>query len=253
VTKTSDKPPVLRRFLRKTAEVGLRDPKRREEIHLQGFAMVAYGLPVAFVAAVLAGLYLNSREPTKPATSLSGRDPGVTAPVGPSLTVPVKREDPIEIGTEPYRLLGRRLEEEDIQQLFAKLGKSSPFSPPERQSRGLCFRNGGVDMVFDDSGLEKLICYAGHPDEHSHQPSSLHPFGIQFDQPRAAIRAFVAVKLGAGSTRAALLGGDCDTWDFVSPDFQFSYQLAIDYQGEYPEKITLVRKDTPRPSSPLGG
>jgi hypothetical protein len=231
----------------------LKDPKRREEIHLQGFAMVAYGLPVAFVAAVLAGLYLNDRQPTTPVTSSSVEGPIVTAPVGPGLSSPVEPEGTIDLGMEPYRLLGQSFEADDIRQLFAKLGKFSPFFPPEGQSRGYCFRNLGVDAVFDNFGLEKLICYAGHPDAHNHRSSVLRLFGIPFEQPRAAIRGFVAEKLGADFRKAALLDGDCDTWDIVSTDFQFSYQLAVDYQGEYPEKVTLVRKDIQNPSSHSGG
>jgi hypothetical protein len=233
----------------------LKDTKRREEFHFQSCVYLLLALPVAILAGILAGvitiLILRRGEPTPPINTRREQD--VVAPVGPGLTVPVKHEYPIDLGIEPYRLLGRSREDHDIQQLFEKLGKHSDFFPPERQGRGYCFRDRGVDLVFDNSGLEKLICYAGHPDAHNHRSSVLRLFEIQFGQPRAAVRGFVAEKLGTGFKKGALLDGDCDTWDIVSADFQFSYQLAVDYQGEYPQKVTLVRKDVQRPSSHVGG
>lgn len=153
----------------------------------------------------------------------------------------------------PYRVLGQSTAADDLRKLVALLGQSLPFSPSEPRSRGLCFRDRGIDLVFDGFGLEKLISYSGHPDEHHHQESGLHPFRIPFNLPRAAVREFVGKKLSSTPKNAVALSGEFDTWDVVSADFQLAFQLAIHYSGEYPDRVTLIRKSIQRTTAHFAG
>lgn len=153
-------------------------------------------------------------------------------------------------------LLERARGEHDVIAAFNVLGTSRE-EPVDRGGRAYCFRNRGVELLFNSEDLlSKVRFFSGLLDNHLHgaYPNDFLPFGLKFGMIRSEAQQRIAKSLGRQVTPELIVeDGDCDKYSLEKEGFRL-YLIYDESDGQkILREVQLLRRENFLQQHALGG